>query len=268
VPNLARHAARALRNAFLSPGARLFGPRFAADYLRFAFASARRWGDAGAGELRLLGRRVEYLNRTHALFLVHEVFVGAAYAFRAATPRPVVLDCGANVGMSVLFFKLQHPDARVVAFEPEPAAFARLRRMVEENGLAGVELHEAAVGGEEGTIDFYGEAGSITASADPAWGGSEARRVAAVRLSRFVTGPVDFLKLDVEGAEYAVVDDLARTGALAQVRQAVIEWHEVATEPRGPERLMEVLRGAGMEVERQSDDPSGRLGVLRAWRVG
>ena len=50
-------------------------------------------------------------------------------------------------------------------------------------------------------------------------------RVPAVRLSRYVTKPVDFLKLDVEGSELPVLRDLVSSGTIAQIRQMVIEFH-------------------------------------------
>ncbi len=75
------HAIRAFRNAFLSPGFRLFGLRFSRDYLRFAWRAARRWGSIEPGSLSFLGYRLDYFNQSHALFLVHEIFVNAAYSF-------------------------------------------------------------------------------------------------------------------------------------------------------------------------------------------
>jgi FkbM family methyltransferase len=261
MPSTARHAARALRNAFLSPGARLFGAAFTRDYLRFAWESARRWGDTGPGTLRLLGCRVEYFHRTDALFLLHEIFANAEYAFRAAGPRPRIVDCGANIGFSVLFFKKTHPGAEILAFEPQPTTFARLRKTVEENGLGGVELRQAAVAGEAGTLMLYGEPGGIEVST--AWGHGEPTEVPAVRLSDHVTGPVDFLKLDVEGAEYGVIDDLVRTGAIRHVREAVIEFHAEAAGPGATARLADTLRAAGFTV---TGDPTPARGLLRAKR--
>ena len=67
----------AARNAFDSRGFRLFGPRFSADYLRFALRSARRWGATTPGVLHLMGYRIRYFNQANALFLLHEVFVNA-----------------------------------------------------------------------------------------------------------------------------------------------------------------------------------------------
>ena len=100
------HAAHAFRNAFASSGFRRFGPRFARDYLRIAAGAAGRWGGTDAATLRLLGRDVRVSNRTSGVFLVHEIFVHGAYDFHPARPDPVILDCGANVGMASLYFRL------------------------------------------------------------------------------------------------------------------------------------------------------------------
>ena len=53
----------------------------------------------------------------------------------------------------------------------------------------------------------------------------ETVRVPAVRLSSYVTGPVDFLKLDVEGSELPVLRDLVKSRAISRIGQMVIEFH-------------------------------------------
>src|SRR5512139_2849374 len=112
----------------------------------------RHWGDTGGGVMRLLGYQVTYPNHSAALFLVHEVFVNGAYAFEPPTCRPRIVDCGANIGMSVIFFKSLYPDAEVLAFEPDPRTFARLKENVEANRLAAIRLVNAAVAATPGTL--------------------------------------------------------------------------------------------------------------------
>jgi len=265
-----RRLARAVRNACWSPGARLFGVRFSWDYLRLAWRAQRRWGDEAPGTFNLLGWRVAYPRGTHALFLVHELFVNGAYAFDATQRNPRIIDAGANIGLSVLFFKSRYPDARILAIEPEPGTFAHLQRVLATNGLGDVALVNVAVGDPPGVAVFYSDpdtGGSISASLVPALGGAQRQEVPVVRLSTLIDGPVDFLKLDVEGAEYAVVRDLIATGQIALVREAVIEYHPVATEPDEPANLMRALREAGMTVEVESTNAGARTGVLRARRA-
>jgi FkbM family methyltransferase len=248
---LMRHALRAVRNAFFSPGFRLFGVRFARDYLRFAQRAIRRWGYTGPGEMQFLGYRVAYTNQTAALLLLHEIFVNAAYAFAGPPSRPRIIDCGANIGMSILFFKSYAPGCRILAIEPDPATFALLQRTIERNALTDIELLQAAVAGTDGTATLYGDAsaGSITSSIRREWGGDTASTVTALRLSDLTTEPIDFLKLDVEGAEYEVIDDLAESGRLALVAEMIVECHALTDAPNARERLIARLRGAGFDVE-------------------
>jgi FkbM family methyltransferase len=264
-----RHAVNVLRNAFRSPGFRLFGLPFARDYLRFALRCARTWGSTRPGTLTLLGRRVEYPNQSHALFLVHEIFVEASYAFETQSPAPRIVDCGANVGLSIHFFKALHPEARIIAFEPEPATFSLLQGNLERAGLRDVEIRRAAVAGHEGTVVLFSpedDRGSILSSIEQTWSGGAGSDVPAIRLSSVIDGPVDLLKLDVEGAEYGVVRELVASGAIRHVRQAVIEFHALPAEPDGAATLERLLTGAGMRV-RIEGHPSSRVGLLRAERT-
>ena len=260
-------ALRALRNAFFSPGRRLFGLKFSRDYLRFAWRAARDWGASGPGAVDLLGYRLEYTNQSHALFLVHEIFVNGAYQFDSSNPRPRIVDCGANVGAALLFFKAFRSDAEVLAFEPDPTTFARLKQTIASNHLQGVIAENAAVGEKEGTVAFYSsraDPGSLTASVKPSWGGDASQQVRVVRLSDWIREPVDFLKLDVEGAEYEVIRDLIATDAIRWVREAVIEYHELDSEPDGVPRMIEALQAAGLDVA-VTPDPK-RTGLIRARR--
>ena len=263
-----RRLTRVFRNAFRSPGYRLFGLRMARDYLRFALRCARSWGSTRPGTVDLLGARMEYPNQSYALFLLHEIFVEATYAFRSRSPRPLVIDCGANVGFSTLFFKALYPDARVVAVEAHPDTFGWLRGNVERNGFRGMEIRQAAVADRDGVVTLFTpetDAGSITASLRDDWTPGAGAQVPAVRLSALVTEPVDFLKLDVEGAEYAVVCELVASGAVARIREMGVELHALPGEPDGPAELRGLLQGAGMEVAVEPDDGRGTW-ILRARR--
>ena len=265
-----KHAVRAFRNAFFSPGRRLFGLRFSRDYLLFAWRAVRNWGYGGPGALEFLGHRLEYFNQSEALFLIHEIFVDAAYTFESSNPRPRIVDCGANIGMAVLFFKTFRPDAEVIAFEPDPITFARLVRTVDVNGLRDVRLENAAVGDRDGTVAFYGSgsgSGGITASVEPSLGGDTRQEVRAVRLSTWIQEPIDFLKLDVEGAEYDVVRDLIDTDAIRWVREAVIEYHALAARPDGVSHMIEALQAAGFDIRVTAADAEGKIGLIRARRI-
>ena len=61
----------------------------------------------------------------------------------------------------------------------------------------------------------------------------------SIGLSSFLREPAELLKLDIEGAELDVLQDLTESGAIARVREAVIEYHHNL--PSGTNRLSEFL---------------------------
>lgn len=255
---------RTFRNAFRSEGTRLFGWPFIRDYLAIAWNSSRRWGATGPGALDIAGCRIEYFNRSDALFLLHEIFVNAEYFFSAATPTPRIIDCGANIGMATLFFKALYPGASITAVEAAPATFERLKQNVTNNHLRDVTLINAAVAAHEGTMAMqaeHSEPGSLIASTGQATGAK--RGVPAITLSSLLERPADFVKLDVEGAEYAVVRELVASGRLRHVAQMILEFHDADVRAAELRAMIDALGAAGMAIDRR-DDPGGKTGTLRA----
>lgn len=184
--------------------------------------------DAASRRAEIAGFRVSYCTYRSLHHLFRELFVGQEYGWSLDTPRPRIVDCGSNIGMSVLYFKWMYPEAQITAFEPDPEAFACLEANVRDNKLSGVDLHRKAVAGQAGALDFFvdpGHPGSLQMSLNPGRQAREAHRVDAVVLSGFLDQPVDLLKLDVEGAEVDVIRELISSGAIRRVRRMAIEYH-------------------------------------------
>ena len=206
--------------------------RLLLEYIRLTlkliiFARAR-----DSGEERVLSYRVRHFGRASVHFLFREVFIRSDYLFQTANERPVIFDCGANIGMATLFFKWLYPHSEVHAFEPDPRVFQVLAENVARNRLCDVHLHNVALCDKNGDVDFFVPLGtegspvmSLVAGRIPE---ADARRiqVTACMLSAFVESKeVDFLKLDVEGSEDLVLRDLRASGTLQRVRELVIEYH-------------------------------------------
>lgn len=192
---------------------------------RASIASALHCDD---NETDLLGYRVAYLDSGPFRYALREIFVNMEYSFEASTDCPAILDCGANIGLATLFFKRHYPKARIMCFEADPRTAAVLLKNVERNKLGDVEVHNIMLGTSEGERSFYvgGEEGSLLGSMSPGRD-TNAReiKVNAGRLSHYVTGPIDLLKLDVEGAESEVLEDLRSSGKMAQISRMIIEYH-------------------------------------------
>lgn len=200
--------------------------RIAASYAALRLERARH--GMRPGRARIFGRTVEAANFSALLYLYDEIFVQQEYAFETAAPRPRIIDAGANIGMTTLFFKMICPGARIDAYEPSPASFRLLERNVAANRLTDVRLHNVALAGDAGPAGLFtgpGEDTSLIASTRPERGGSERTEVEAVTLSSQIDGDVDLLKMDVEGAELEVLEEVAASGKMALIHEILVEYH-------------------------------------------
>lgn len=210
--------------------------------------------------VRFLGYEVSAARSWDLLFLFLEIFVLETYRFETANPNPFIIDCGANVGMATMYFKLTHPQASVLAFEPDPRTFGLLKRNVVNNALSNVQLEQAALCADDREVDFFvdvAHSGGLQNSLDPRRAQGVRTTVRGVRMSSFIDRPVDLLKLDVEGAELAVLGELAASGRLNQVAQLIIEFHHHLDPDE--DRLSELLTllersGFGYQVNAYSDE--------------
>jgi FkbM family methyltransferase len=216
------------------------------ELMRAAIAAqarlARRGGKPRAGRAGLLGYDVAYFSDEAFAILLSEVFINPHYYLDLRSTKPFIVDGGANIGMSVLLWKNLRPDCRVLAFEPDPETFALLERNVAANHLDGVRAVNRALGDAETTADFYynpATPGNLGMSTIPHPALTGRRTVETTPLSPYLDATVDLLKLDVEGAEDAVIAELAASSKLGLVRQIVMEYHHHI---HGDDRLGELLR--------------------------
>lgn len=201
---------------------------------------------------RTMGFQVEHFDRATARFLYREIFARQYYHFFALSSSPVILDCGANVGMASIYFKWLYPKSKIKAFEPDPTTFGLLRRNLNANRLD-VETYNCALWDEDGELDFHVDAtdpGSLLMSADPSRSNAQAIKVPSRKLSEFIDGPVDFMKLDVEGAEHYVLHDLIKSGKLKQIRQMAVEYHHgIGRQKSCLAQFLQGLEAAGFEYQ-------------------
>jgi FkbM family methyltransferase len=149
-------------------------------------------------------------------------------------PRPgwTVVDLGANIGLYSLRVALGCPATRVLALEPNPDPFGRLRQNLIANGLTGrVRALRLAAGLHSGAAVFDpGPSSTLGHLVGPPAAWPEDRnllRVQQVTLAELVTRErlerIHLLKLDVEGAEADVLAGAAPV--LDRIERIVLEVH-------------------------------------------
>ena len=186
------------------------------------------------------GVTVHFSSYREYFSLFREIFVKQEYSISLANPSPLIMDCGANIGLAAIYFKTRFPNARVIAFEPNPSSFTRLASNIGGNKLKQVELRNEAVCGRTGVATLVrpkGTSESHAASLMLAEGSgavADSDSVSCVRLSSVIEElpPIDLLKIDIEGAEYEVLTDLEYAGQFHRIGALIIEYHEgIASAP-------------------------------------
>lgn len=170
--------------------------------------------DATTALCRILGRHKMFVDRRDAGFAPHLMFEGyweywlTEFIWRNVAPGEVVLDVGANHGYyTVLMADLVGAAGRVHAFEPNPRLVDLLGRTVALNGFWGlVQVHPVAVADAAGPAMAFAATESEPKNGRLLMPGEEApgatlTEVPVLTLDEAVPGPVDFVKIDVEGAE-------------------------------------------------------------------
>jgi len=182
----------------------------------------------------MFGYRIHFFNYETFATLFEEVYIPDVYYFSSLSPEPFVIDCGSNIGIAVLYFKRLYPNCRITAFEADNATFKVLEQNISTNRLEHVTLVNKALYDSKGTVTFYvapNQPGQLVQSTrKESLATSEAKQVESDILSDYVTRDVDFLKMDIEGAEDRVINNLSENGKLGFIKETVIEYHHHMTQ--------------------------------------
>jgi FkbM family methyltransferase len=191
----------------------------------------------------------EAVNRTIFLYGTFEISeTRLVQAF--LRPGMTFLDVGAHIGYYTLIAARLVGDAgRVHSFEPGREMRAHLEANVARNDLHNVEIHPQALAEQTGEVGFYPSAlasnqgiSSIVVSGD---GRAAPVTVPSLSLDDFASGlggrRIDFLKMDIEGAELQVIRGGQRLLRGADAPPMIFEAHEL-----GP--VAEALRPLGYHI--------------------
>lgn len=193
------------------------------------------------GKVVLLGMTLTFNDSASFLYQYGEIFTKCNYKFEAKGAEPLIYDCGANIGLSVLYFKAIYPASVIKAFEADPEIAELLSENISENKLEKVEVINKAVWIRGGTIRFLkdgSDGGAISES-------NEAISVPSVRLKLLIEKETEIalLKLDIEGAETEVIEDCRNS--LEHIEKIFIEYHSVPGKEQSLHIVLEILKNAG-----------------------
>ncbi|MCB0143020.1 MAG: FkbM family methyltransferase [Caldilineaceae bacterium] len=210
------------------------------------------------GETSLLGSPFQFCDAASFISSYQAIFKRQIYTFSAQTEQPLIIDCGANIGLAVFFWKQHYPQSRIIAFEADPLVFELLEDNCKAYGWENVELVNKAVWSVETTLPFWQEradAGQlVTTDADTQvdkYRNGAIVTVKTVQLSSLLNVHVDLLKLDVEGAEMEVLRECKEK--LQNVQHLFVEYHSFVDGGQELDELLSILKAAGFRYHIQPE---------------
>ena len=194
------------------------------------------------GTTKIFGKPFKYHESGSFVVTYEEIFSSEIYKFKPTKGKNIILDCGANMGLSMLYFSLNYPDHTTYAFEPEPEIFAILKENVETFQLKNVKIFQQAVWDKVDVLEFYtdkGMGGRVLSSYE----NQKPKKIESVRLRDYLNDKVDFLKIDIEGAETVVIRDCKVK--LSGVGSIFFEYHNDVNKPQTLHELLAIMKDAG-----------------------
>lgn len=167
----------------------------------------------------LFGKETYFYDRNEYLYGLKEIFADEIY-LQNLPANSYIIDCGAHIGLSIIYLKRLCPTANIIAFEPDMRNFSVLKKNIQSHRLSSIELKNEAVWITNTALNFIADgnmSSKIGIVAD------STVKVQAIKLRDLLTRKVDFLKLDIEGAEYQVIKDIQ--DKLSMVENLFIEYH-------------------------------------------
>lgn len=177
------------------------------------------------------------------IYQIKEIFGDEIYKFHAKKKNPIIIDCGSNVGVSVAYFYQLYRDSAIYAFEADPNIYQYLQQNIQRNHINNVIAHNKAVWINNDGIYFASDGadgGSINDNAD--------MKLESIWLKEFIESfeMIDFLKIDIEGAENQVIVDCK--DSLHNVQNIFIEYHQRQNASQNLGLLLDILRDSGFRI--------------------
>jgi FkbM family methyltransferase len=174
-----------------------------------------------------------------------EIFERQIYKFSTKSKTPYIIDCGANIGLSILYFKKLFPFSRIVAFEPDIKIFDALVSNINSFGLKDVTIENKAVWNADSKIEFMSE-GADGGRIVEVESCKQVYNIPTIRLRNYLNEKVDLLKLDIEGSEFEVLKDCK--DLLNNVENLFVEYHSFQKQEQSLSTILYLLYNAGFRI--------------------
>lgn len=188
------------------------------------------------------GFKISFIEPIAAYYEIKDIFLNKIYHFFSQSDKPLIIDCGSYIGISVLYFKHVYPKSRILCFEPDPSLVKVLKKNITQNHYKNISIVPAGVGSKEDLLSFFpttGDGGGFNKKS------GDLIKVPVTKLSKYITKDVDLLKMNIEGYEYKVIKEIEKK--LHYVNEIIIEYHCFDEFPQNLDEILNILKRNGFK---------------------
>jgi FkbM family methyltransferase len=157
-------------------------------------------------QVELKGLLLKGVDSASFISMWKDIFEKEIYLFEPKNDRPIIVDAGANIGLSSIYWSKKFPSAQILAYEADPKVFEMLIANLNANDCHNVKAINKALWYKKDELHFSSEgadAGKITANIP------NAVAVESVSLEDELNelgSQIDLIKMDIEGAEVSIFE--------------------------------------------------------------
>jgi len=228
----------------------------------------------GINTIRLRSRNLQFRVRgAMDVWSIKETFLDRFYEKYGFTIQPhwKIIDVGAGIGDYTLYAATAQPNGQVFAFEPYPHSLVLMQENLRLNSIQNAQVFDKAIGTNSGELMLDltgGEPLQFQSFLKKTGTMEKSLSVQALSLVDALTmlemESCDLLKLDCEGAEYAILFDTPQP-VLERIQRIVMEYHDNIVQYTHHD-LTRFLNERGFRVETFPNPVHSYLGYLRAIR--
>lgn len=178
--------------------------------------------------IKAFNYKIFYKNIYTLLYLFNEIFCIGEYKIR--TQITTYVDLGSNIGLSILWNHYFNPKMSILAFEPDEDSLQFLEKNLKTNNITNYKIYKVALTNKTSKAKFY-RIDDIVQSLDNGLKLNHNLKHSTVvvqtdKLSRYIKDKhISLMKIDIEGSEYEVFDDLFSSGKLSNIEEIIFEGH-------------------------------------------
>lgn len=194
----------------------------------------------------LAGKEIIIPDNASYLFMYKEIFEEEIYKFKTSNHEPLIIDGGANIGLATIYFKDLFPNAKIIAFEPDPDIFKILKNNIQVFNLSNIQLIQKGLWDSNTRLNFWSEGADAGLITDLDKSRSSQIEIETISLKEYLDRRVDFLKLDIEGAETLVLKDIDKY--LDIVDRIFVEYHSFVGQRQTLNEIIDILTKANFRL--------------------